>query len=108
MNKVEIFENVHQEFKKRGFVTDPRGEAYGRCLYNPETNVSIHVGNIGKSSAGISVFDMSNNGMNWGEAYKKLKNGVMVRFNFNTKTFDKFYNTTYQNRVKKLNVVLVD
>lgn len=110
MDKMEMFEYVQQEFKKRGFVTDPRGEAYGRSLYNPETKVSVHVGNIGKSSAGISVIDMVNDGMNWGKAYLNLnlKNGTEVRFNFKTKTFDKFFNTTYQNRVKKLNQFLAD
>lgn len=106
MNKVEMFEYVKEELKKRGFVTDPRGEAYGRSLYNPETKVSAHIGTIGKSSVGISVIDMINNGMNWGTAYHSLTNGTEIRFNYLKNDFEKFYNTTFTNRVNKLNRLL--
>jgi hypothetical protein len=108
MNKVEMFEYVQEELKKRGFVADPRGEAYGRSLYNPETKVSAHIGNIGKSSVGIKVIDMINGGMNWGTAYNKLQinSGTQIRFNFKTKNFETFFNTTFTNRVNKLNRLL--
>ena len=102
MTKVEIFENMQNEFRKRGFVTDPRGDAYGRSLYDPNTKFSVHIGNVGTVTAGICVIDMVNDGMNWGTAYKKLSNGCEIRFDFKRKTFYEFYNTTYTNRVRKM------
>lgn len=108
MDEIDMIEYIQQEFKKRGFVTDPRGETYDRSLYNPETKVSVYVGNIGKVSAAIHVIDMINDGMNWGNAHSKLnlKSGTEIRFKFKTKTFDEFFNVTYQNRIKKLTQVL--
>jgi hypothetical protein len=106
MTKVEMFEYIKEEFSKRGFIADPRGVDYKRGLYNPETKIHIHIGNIGTVSAAIQVVDMVNDGMNWGKAYNKLPNGTEIRFNFRDKTFDKFFNTTYTNRVKKLNKIL--
>jgi len=108
MTKVEIFENTQNEFRKRGFVTDPRGEAYGRSLYDPKTKISVHIGNVGTVTAGIGVIDMVNDGMNWGTAYHKLTNGTEIRFNYLKNNFEKFYNTTFKNRVKKLEELLAD
>lgn len=45
---------------------------------------------------------------NWGKKYHKLTNGTEVIFNYLKTDFDKFYNTTYKNKVEKLNEVLVD
>lgn len=106
--QTEMFEYIQDEFKKRGFVTDPRGESYKRSLYNPETKVSVHVGNIGTLSIGLSVIDMVDEGLNWGNAYRKLSNGTEIRFNFLKYNFEEFYNTTFKNRVNKLNEILVD
>ena len=106
--KTDMFNFVFDEFRKKGFVTDPRSESYVRSLYNPETKVSIHVGYVGKSSVSILVTDMVDEGMNWGKKYHKLTNGTEVIFNYLKTDFDKFYNTTYKNKVEKLNEVLVD
>jgi hypothetical protein len=97
---------ILDEFKKRGFVIDPRGESYGRGLYNPELKISIWVGNVTNLSVGILVIDMVNDGMNWGSTYKELKNGCDIRFNYLKQDFEKFYNTTFKNRVKKLGDIL--
>jgi hypothetical protein len=105
--KTDMFNFIIGEFKKRGFVTDPRGKGFERSLYNPELKVSIHIGNISNMSAGISVIDMVNDGMNWGNAYRKLSNGTEIRFNFLKYNFEEFYNTTFKNRVKKLDNILV-
>jgi hypothetical protein len=102
----DMFDFVIGEFKKRGFVTDPRGNNYNRSLYNPELGVSIHIGNISKISVAISVIDTINGGMNWGKAYHKLNSGTQIRFNYIKNDFEKFYNTTFKNRVKKLNDIL--
>jgi hypothetical protein len=105
MNNVEIFEMIMSEFRNRGFVTDPR-EPQGRNLYNPETKIKIHVGNIGSVSARIGVYDMIDDGMNWGKAHHILGVGTDIRFNFKDKTFDEFFKVTYTNRVNKLNKIL--
>jgi len=106
--KTDMFNFIIGEFEKRGFVTDPRGKGFERGLYNPELKVSIHVGNISNMSVGISVIDMVNNGMNWGTAYNSLTNGTEIRFNYLKNDFEKFYNTTFKNRVKKLEEILAD
>lgn len=106
--KVDMFEYVQQEFRKRGFVSNPRGKGFERSLYNPETNINVHIANITNNSVIINVIDVVNDGMNWGKAYHKLPNGTDIRFNFLKQDFDKFYDTTYINRVNKLNELLVD
>ena len=103
--KSEMLNFILDEFKKRGFVIDPRGESYKRCLYNPELKVSISVGNVTNLSVAILVTDMVNNGMNWGVAYNQL-NGSVIRFNYLKQDFEKFHNTTFKNRVKKLEDIL--
>jgi hypothetical protein len=52
------------------------------------------------------VFDMVDDGMNWGSSYKKISSGVEIKFKFNEKSFEDFYCVTFQNRVKKLNKLL--
>ena len=52
------------------------------------------------------VTDMVDDGMNWGSAYNELKNGCDIRFNYLKQDFEKFYNTTFKNRVKKLEDIL--
>jgi hypothetical protein len=104
--QTEMFDYIHQEFRKLGFVTDPRGEDYKRGLYNPELKISIWVQNITVNSAGINVYDMVNDGMNYGKNYNKIVGGL--RFNYSKVSFEKFYNTTFKNRVKKLEEVLAD
>ena len=106
--KVDMFEYVQQEFRKRGFVSNPRGKGFERSLYNPETNINVHIANITNNSVIINVIDVVNDGMNWGKAYHKLPNGTDIRFNFLKQDFNKFYDTTYINRVNKLNELLVD
>jgi len=103
---IDMFNFVIEEFKKRGFVTDPRGKDFERGLYNSELKVSVRIGNIGTSYISISVIDMVNDGMNWGSAYNKIPGGTQIRFNFKTKTFETFFNTTFTNRVNKLNRLL--
>lgn len=106
--KPEMETFILDEFKKRGFVIDPRGESYGRGLYNPELKISIWVGNVTNLSVAMLVTDMVDDGMNWGSAYNELKNGCDIRFNYLKQDFEKFYNTTFKNRVKKLEELLVD
>ena len=103
--KPEMVTFILDEFKKRGFVIDPRGESYKRGLYNPELKVSIFVQNVTNLSVSILVIDMVNDGMNWGVAYKEL-NGTNIRFNYLKQDFEKFYNTTFKNRVTKLEDIL--
>ncbi len=107
MTKVEMFEYIQKEFSNRGFIADPRGNGYERSLYNPELNITIHICGIGRVSAGIHVCDMSDKGMTWGKAFYELPQGIEIRFNFEKKSFDSFYNVTFKNRVKKLNEILV-
>lgn len=104
----EMFKYIQEEFKKRGFIADPRGDVYYRFLYNPQTKVSISIGNITTTSVDISVIDMVNDGLEWGTAYRKLNTGTAISFNFTKKTFDDFYYITYTNRVNKLNKLMVD
>ena len=104
--KPEMETFILDEFKKRGFVIDPRGESYGRGLYNPELKISIWVGNVTNLSVAMLVTDMVDDGMNWGSAYNELKNGCDIRFNYLKQDFEKFYNTTFKNRVKKLEDIL--
>jgi hypothetical protein len=103
--KSEMVNFILDEFKQRGFVNDPRGEFYGRGLYNPELKASIWVGGVTDLSVSILVTDMVNDGMNWGVAYKQL-NGCDIRFNYLKQDFERFYNTTFKNRVKKLDDIL--
>ncbi len=68
--------------------------------------MSVRIGNIGTSYISISVIDMVNNGMNWGSAYNKIPGGTQIRFNYLKNDFEGFYNTTFTNRVKKLEEIL--
>lgn len=100
----DMFDYVMSEFRKRGFVDDPRGEDGKRHLYSPETKITIGIGNISVNSVTIQVTDMVDNGMKWGTAYKYM--GGPVSFVYIKESFDKFYNTTFKNRVKKLKEIL--
>jgi len=100
--QTEMFDYIHQEFSKLGFITDPRGEHYSRSLYNPSLKISIHVGNITENSASINVYDMINDGMNWGSKYQKIHTGSIVSFNYIKKTFDQFYNGPFVKMVSLL------
>ena len=106
MIKEERFDYIKRQFMRRGFITDPRGEDYNRGLYNPELNITIWIAGIGNVTAGIHVYDMSENGTTWGKAFYELHQGCEIRFNFTKKSFDSFYNVTFMNRVKKLNSIL--
>ena len=37
--KPDLYLEIIDGFRNRGFVTDPRGENYNRCLYNPELKI---------------------------------------------------------------------
>lgn len=106
----DMFDYVMSEFRKRGFVDDPRGENYKRSLYSPETGINIHIGNISANSVSVNVTDMVDGGMKWGTAYSKLiditNTGTTVSFVYIKDSFEKFYNTTLKNRVKRLNELL--
>jgi hypothetical protein len=104
--QTEMFDYIHQEFRKLGFITDPRGNEYERGLYNPELKISIWVQNISENGAGINVYDMINDGMNWGDKVSKV--GGHTRFNYIKTSFDKYYGTTFKKQVKKLGKSLVD
>jgi hypothetical protein len=97
--QTEMFDFIHQEFRKLGFITDPRGEMYNRSLYNPKLKITIHVGKITENSATISVYDMINDGMNWGPAYSKIYYPASISFTYVKKTFDQFYKGIFLNRV---------
>jgi hypothetical protein len=103
---VEMINSLQNEFRKKGFIEDPRGIKYSRSLYNPETKISVHIRGVLKSYVSINVFDMVNDGMNWGTAYNKISSGVEIKFKFKEKSFEDFYSVTFQNRVKKLNKLL--
>lgn len=105
--QTDMFEYVLQEFRKRGFVTDPRNDGRERSLYSPEDKITIHIGNITQNSVSISVTDMVNDGMNWGSAYNKLDNTAIL-FNYLKVDFDKFYNRVYKKRANLLNEILAD
>lgn len=100
----EMFEFTIQEFRNMGFVNDPRGTMYESSLYDPKTKVSVRIGYIGSSSIGISVIDMVDDGMNWGSAYTKIF--CEIKFHFLKEDFEKFFNTTFKNHVKKLEEIL--
>ena len=102
MSNVEMIKSLQDEFRKKGFIEDPRGEQYNRSLYNPETKISVHISGVRKSYVGINVYDMVDNGMNWGSSYKKISSGAEIKFKFKDKSFEDFYRVTFQNRVKKL------
>jgi hypothetical protein len=108
MTNVEMINSLQNEFRKKGFIEDPRGINYSRSLYNPETKISVHIRGVLKSYVSINVFDMVNDGMNWGTAYNKISkiSGVEIKFKFKEKSFEDFYSVTFQNRVKKLNKFL--
>jgi len=106
MNKEERYQYIRGQFIQRGFVNDPRGEGFERSLYNPELNVSVHICGVSRLSTAIHVCDMSENGMTWGKAFYELPQGIEIRYNFEKKSFDSFYNVTFKNRVKKLNSIL--
>ena len=101
----DMFDYVMSEFRKRGFVDDPRGEDGKRHLYSPETKINIGIGNISANSVTIGVFDMVDDGMKWGTAYKYIHTGP-VSFVYIKESFDKFYQKTYTNRVNKLKEIL--
>jgi hypothetical protein len=108
--QTDMFEYLLQEFRKRGFVTDPRNDGRERSLYNAVDKVSVHIGNIRQNSVSISVSDMVNDGMNWGSAYNKIyfQNGKTILFNYLKVDFDKFYDKVYKKRVNLLNKILAD
>jgi hypothetical protein len=106
--QTDMFEYVLQEFRKRGFVTDPRNDGRKRSLYNPIDKVSIHIGNITQNSVSISVTDMINDGMNWGTAYNKIHTGTAILFNYLKVDFDKFYDKVYKKRANLLNEILAN
>ena len=106
--QTDMFEYVLQEFRKRGFVSDPRKDGRERSLYSPVDKVSIHIGNITQNSVSISVIDMINDGMNWGTAYNKIHNGNTILFNYLKVDFDKFYDKVYKKRANLLNEILVN
>lgn len=102
--QTELFEYVINEFRKKGFITDPRGEQYKRGLYCPKTKINIHVGNITTNSVSISIRDMVDDGMKWGTAYQYM--GGSVSFVYTKESFDKFYQKTYTKHVNKLKEIL--
>ena len=104
--QTDMFEYVLQEFRKRGFVSDPRKDGRERSLYSPVDKVSIRIGNVTQNSVSISVIDMINDGMNWGTAYNKIHTDKVILFNYIKVDFDKFYNRVYQKRVNLLNEIL--
>lgn len=106
--QTELFEYVINEFRKKGFITDPRGEQYKRGLYCPKTKINVHVGNITNNSVSISIRDMVDDGMTWGIAYSKLFSGSNVSFIYVKETFEQFFEKTYEKHVKKLNKILAD
>jgi hypothetical protein len=106
--QTDMFEYVLQEFRKRGFVSDPRKDGRERSLYSPVDKVSIHIGNITQNSVSISVIDMINDGMNWGTAYNKIHNGNTILFNYLKVDFDKFYDKVYKKRANLLNEILAN
>ena len=101
---VDMFDYVISEFRKRGFVDSPKGDGYERNLYSPETGICVRVGSITINSVTIGVFDMVDDGMNWGTAYQKM-NGP-ISFVYIKESFDKFYQKTYTKRVNKLKEIL--
>jgi hypothetical protein len=103
---VEMINSLQNEFRKKGFIEDPRGIDYSRSLYNPETKISVHISSVRESYVYINVYDMVDDGMNWGTAYNKISSGVEIKFKFKEKSFEDFYSVTFQNRVKKLNKLL--
>lgn len=110
----DMFDYVMSEFRKRGFVTDPRtdprGEHFKRSLYSPENGITIHIGNITANSVYVNVTDMVDGGMKWGTAFYKLcdiiSTGTTIKFVYVKQSFEKFYNTTFTNRVNKLKKLL--
>jgi hypothetical protein len=108
MTNVEMINSLQNEFRKKGFIEDPRGIDYSRSLYNPETKISVYISGVLKSYVSINVVDMVDDGMNWGAAYKKISSGTEIKFKFKEKSFEYFYNVTFQNRVKKLKKLLAE
>jgi hypothetical protein len=106
--QTDMFEYVLQEFRKRGFVSDPRNDGRERSLYCPDDKINIHIGNITQNSVSISVIDMVNDGMNWGTAYNKIHNGNTILFNYLKVDFDKFYDKVYKKRANLLNEILAN
>jgi hypothetical protein len=102
MSNVEMIKSLQDEFRKKGFIEDPRGEHYKRSLYNPELKISVYISGVRKSYVGVDVYDMVNDGMNWGTEYNKISSGAEIKFKFKDKSFEDFYRVTFQNRVKKL------
>jgi hypothetical protein len=96
--KEELVDFIIQGFKNKGFINDPREGYNQRGLYNPELKISVWVSGVNETTVSVTSHLMKNEGMD--RDYQKV-NGV-VNWNFTKKTFDNYYNTTFQKKVEKL------
>ena len=96
--KEELIHFVIQGFMNKGFINDPRKDYNQRGLYNPELKISIWVSGVNETTVSVNSHLMKNQGMDWDT---QKVNGV-VNWNFTKKTFDEYYNTTFQKKVKSI------
>ena len=96
--KEELVNFITQGFKNKGFINDPREGYNQRGLYNPELKISVWVSGVNETTVSVNTHLMKNQGMDWDN---QKVNGV-VNWNFTKKTFDEYYNTTFQKKVEKI------
>jgi hypothetical protein len=111
-NKEQVLQNVINEFKTYGFIDSPKEPNNKYFLYKPskdygkeQEGILIHINSITDKNVYISVYDMIDNGINFGQKYHKFANtinGTTIKWDYTKRSFGRFYMTTYINRIQKL------
>jgi hypothetical protein len=106
MNETEMVDNILDELRNiYGYVSNPREVNNRQSLYSPLHQVIVTLHKVTKSNVIFSVYDVVDNGMNWGKGYTKFvgtSTGTQIKFDYTKRSFGRFVCTTLINRISKL------
>jgi hypothetical protein len=106
MNKDQMMKNVIDELKNvYGYVNNPRQPDLTNSLYHPTQEVLAIVQSVTDKNVIINVYDVVDNGMNWGMGYHKYAGKMTnpaLKFEYNKVTLEKFMSVKMKNRISKL------
>jgi|LakMenEpi03Aug12_release.lakeMendotaPanAssembly.Ray.scaffolds.fasta_scaffold276800_2 hypothetical protein len=104
--KNEMVDNILDELRNiHGYVSNPREVDNKQSLYSPLHQVIVTLHKVTKSNVIFSVYDVVDNGMNWGKGYTKFAGtsmGTQIKFDYTKRSFGRFVCTTLINRISKL------
>ena len=106
MNETEMVDNIIDELRNiYGYVSNPREVDNKKSLYSPRQQVIVNIHKVTKTNVILSVYDVVDNGMNWGKGYTKFagtSTGTQIKFDYTKRSFGRFVCTTLLNRIGKL------